>query len=301
MHILLLAGGNSNERDVSLRSGQAVAGALDSLGYTYTLADPAQPDFKLEEHVYNIDVVFPALHGSGGEDGILQAELERLGIPCVGSGSQASKLCWDKMAYKEFLIDHDLPASRGKIVSQQDIHDDLFHKPYVLKPIEGGSSLDTQIARVIDDASTQASLNLLKIYPHMLLEPLITGVEITVGILDMEPLPAIEIIPPEGLEFDYENKYNGATQELCPPRHVGENLQLRAQELALKIHQLVRCEGMSRTDMIIDTDHNLHVLETNTIPGLTEQSLLPKMAATAGYTMPQLVDKLLNLALSQRP
>lgn len=301
MNILLLAGGSSNERDVSLRSGEAVASALDALGYSYVIADPVRHDFMLVDLVRNVDAVFPVLHGSGGEDGILQAELERLRIPCVGSGSQASKLCWDKTAYKKLLIEHGLPASQGKLVTAEDTGDDFFEAPYVLKPVEGGSSLDTQIVRKVDGSTAQTRDELLRKYPQMLLEPLIEGIEITVGILDEEPLPVIEIIPPEGSEFDYENKYNGATQELCPPQHVGDDLQLLAQELALRIHKLAGCEGMSRTDMIIDKAGRLHVLETNTIPGLTGQSLLPKMAAAAGYSMAELVEKLLELAVSRQP
>lgn len=299
MNVLVLAGGTSNERDVSLRSGMAVAAAVRELGYTCTEADPGSDGFNLHDAVAGIDVVFPALHGAGGEDGTLQTELEAIGVPFIGSGSAASKLCFDKWAYKALLNSNRLPASDGKLVSSRDLDDGFFKSPYVLKPNDGGSSLDTQIAREPGEDSLSESRELLSRYPRMLLEPLVPGVEITVGVFIDSPLPVIEIVPPEGKEFDYENKYNGQSQELCPPQSVDEAVQQAAQELALKIHNLTGCRHFSRTDMIVDAEHNLHVLETNTIPGLTSQSLLPKMIQTAGMSMPQFVDKLLTLALSE--
>lgn len=296
MHVLLLAGGTSNERDVSLRSGQSVADALTQQGHTYTLADPGAADFSLTDALKDVVVVFPALHGEGGEDGSLQTELEARGVKFVGSGSQASKLCWDKWAYKQFLRENNLPASAGQLVTANDVAADIFNQPYVLKPVAGGSSLDTQVVRTPDEASKQASRELLERYESMLVEPLIEGTEITVGVLGDEALPVIEIIPPSGKEFDYENKYNGATQELCPPQNVSQEIQEQAQALALRVHQLTGCAHLSRTDIMIDRSGNLHILETNTLPGMTSTSLLPKMAQTAGLSMAELVDKLLLLA-----
>jgi D-alanine-D-alanine ligase len=134
----------------------------------------------------------------------------------------------------------------------------------------------------------------------MLLEQLVEGVEIAVPVLDNHALPVIEIIPPSGGEFDYENKYNGASQELCPPQHVTQSVQHRAQQLAEKIHSLCGCRDYSRTDMIVRPDGSLTVLETNTIPGMTEQSLFPKAAAVAGLSMAELCTQLVELALSRR-
>jgi D-alanine-D-alanine ligase len=135
-------------------------------------------------------------------------------------------------------------------------------------------------------------------HQRLLLEALIAGTEITVGMLGEQPLPVIEIIPPEHGEFDYENKYNGQTQELCPPVHVSPELQQAAQQLAQQVHELCGCRDFSRTDIIIDAEQQLWVLEINTIPGMTDQSLLPKAASVAGITMPQLVDRLVEQALS---
>jgi D-alanine-D-alanine ligase len=134
----------------------------------------------------------------------------------------------------------------------------------------------------------------------MLLEELIEGVELTVGVLGDQALPVIEIIPPSDGEFDYENKYNGKSQELCPPRHVDQNIQKQAQEIAVHIHRSLGLRDMSRTDIIIRrSDNVLFTLETNTIPGMTDQSLLPKAAAVAGYSMPELCDTLVRRALQR--
>ncbi|MBA2279256.1 D-alanine--D-alanine ligase [Candidatus Saccharibacteria bacterium] len=299
MNVLLLSGGKSNEREVSLRSGNSVKEALIAAGHQCKIADPAEPDFDIRNLVNGIKVVFPVLHGAGGEDGVLQRELEDLGIPFVGSGSEASALCFDKWRYKQFLSKNSLPASKGRLISRNDMGIPEFQKPFVLKPFDGGSSLDTLIIRTIDDQSVSQAAELLQKYPQMLLEPLTEGSEITVGIFDNEALPIIEIIPPENGDFDYENKYNGATQELCPPVNVSIELQKQAQNIALKIHELTGCRHMSRTDIMIDSNNILHVLETNTIPGLTDQSLLPKMVREAGYSMPQFVDRLLILATTK--
>jgi D-alanine-D-alanine ligase len=173
----------------------------------------------------------------------------------------------------------------------------LFGKSFVLKPIEGGSTLDALIARTPSPEKLEEAKQLLKKYDKMLLEELIFGIEITVPVLGNKALPVIEIIPPADKEFDYENKYNGASQELCPPQNVSDEIQKRAQELAERIHKLCGCNDMSRTDMIIDESGELFVLETNTIPGLTDQSLFPKAAAEAGHSMSELVDILVKSAL----
>lgn len=297
MRVLLLSGGTSNEREISLRSSRSAAQAIRELGHECIMADPADHGFDLSSYKNSIDVVFPLLHGAGGEDGTIQRQLENLDMPFVGSDSESSALCFDKWAYKQQLLAHNMPASRGIKITSDDLSHTDFSKPFVLKPFDGGSSLDTLIARHPDEAEKNQAIELLKKYPVMLLEPLVEGTEITVGILGQEPLPIVEIQVPDGLEFDYENKYNGRIREFCPPETVSTDIQARAQELALKIHNLCGCRHLSRTDMIIDVNGNLHVLETNTIPGFTDASLFPLMAKQAGYSMPQLVDKLLRFAV----
>jgi D-alanine-D-alanine ligase len=282
-----------------LRSGQTVAGALAALGYDYVSADPSAASFKeLDMQAY--DVVFLALHGKGYEDGTLQRQLEEQDIPFTGSGSAASELCFDKWKYKNFMKDKGIRVTEGQLVSLHRMDEHLFQTPYVLKPCDEGSSLDTHIVRVPSPATFETSKRLLESHSEMLLETLVEGTEITVGILGDEALPVIEIIPPEGREFDYANKYNGLSQELCPPEHVDSALQEEAKRLALRIHQLAGCRDMSRTDMMVDASGTLHVIETNTIPGLTAQSLLPKMVTTQGMSIPAFIDFLLKAALSRR-
>ena len=174
----------------------------------------------------------------------------------------------------------------------------LVKSPFVLKPVSGGSSIDTFIVRDANDVPLEAIMHALQKYGSMLLEQLIVGVELTVGILGDEPLPVIEIIPPTNGEFDYENKYNGKTQELCPPKNVSAAVQKRAQKLALRVHRAAGCRDLSRTDMIYEPNtDSLYVLETNTIPGMTAQSLYPKMSSDKTFS--QLCDTLITFALNR--
>lgn len=298
MNVLLLSGGKSIERDVSLRSGQTIAQSLSELGYEYENFDPVCTDDELVAKAQQFDVVFIALHGKPGEDGTIQALFEQHNIPFQGSGSTASKLCIDKSAFKNFVGPKGILLPEGKLVSSADIDDPIFDRPYVLKPNTEGSSLDTQIVRRPQAAHREQRIELLKKYPTMLAEQLIDGTEITVGVYRDAALPVIEIIPPSEGEFDYENKYNGKTQELLPPLHVSADTQREAQELALRIHHMVGCKDMSRTDFIVKDDL-IYTLETNTIPGMTEQSLLPKMLRAAGFTMPEFVKQSLESAVSR--
>lgn len=295
-NIVVLAGGNSNERDVSLRSGAAVAEALRTMQHHVTIIDP-RDGLTLPK---NTDAVFPALHGLGGEDGTIQAVLETAGVPYVGSGVAASALCFDKWLYRQVLIAAGLPVADGTVATLESIWESpLSKKPFVLKPIQGGSTIDTFIVRNPDSVDKKPLEQALRKYGTMLLEALISGTELTVGVLDDTVLPVVEIIPPSDGEFDYDNKYNGQTREICPPQNVGDTIQKQAQELALKVHQLTACRHLSRTDIMIDSMDKLYILETNTLPGMTDQSLFPKAAQAAGMTFPDLCDKLINLALAK--
>lgn len=294
--VIVLAGGDSSERDVSLRTGKAVATALREGGHTVTTLDPAK---GLTKDGLICDVVFPALHGKGGEDGVLQRELESLGIAYIGSSVEASELCFDKQRYKDFLAQHNIATPRGAMVDEQEFWTSpLIENGYVLKPVDGGSSIDIILRRTDDQHPTKAQVNdLFTRNKRMLLEELVEGTEITVAVFDSTVMPIIEIIPPDNGWFDYENKYNGQTQEICPAVTVDQATQQAAQDLALQIDQLCDCRDMSRTDMIVDADNKLWVLETNTIPGMTDQSLLPVAIRTVGISYPEMVDRLVQAAL----
>jgi D-alanine-D-alanine ligase len=298
--VLVLAGGNSPEREVSARSGASVAAALKRTGYEVTVADPAGGLQNLLPALKSVDVVFPALHGVGGEDGQLQLFLEQQKIKFVGSGSEASELCFDKVVYDQLLIKNGILTPRTELVTFEEYGSTpLAKEPFVLKPNDGGSSIDTIIVRDASNQDEAAIRRAFDQHPRLLLQELISGPEITVAVLGTESLPVIEILPPDDQEFDYENKYNGATREICPPEHVSEEQQSTAQKLAERIHGLCGCRDMSRTDIIIGEGSKLYVLETNTIPGLTDQSLLPKAAAAAGIDMLALCDRLVRSALTR--
>ncbi len=298
MKILVLGGGNSSEREVSVRSAAAVAKALKELGHEVFRLDPAGDQTELKQVIASCDVVFPILHGTGGEDGTIQRLIETIGKPYLGSDSHASHLCFDKTITKQLLTEHGLPTPPSQVVDAASLASSFVTQhPFVLKPIADGSSVDTFIVRALP-GPTQAMTESLNRRGHMLAETLVTGVEITVPILGNTPLPVIEIIPPVGQEFDFTNKYNGATRELCPPQNVSAELQRQAQELALQAHTICGCRHLSRTDMIIAPGGHIEILEINTMPGLTDQSLFPKAAAAAGISWNQLVTRFVELATS---
>jgi D-alanine-D-alanine ligase len=259
MKVLVLSGGVSNEREVSLRSGTSVRDALTDCGHEVYVYDPQQGYDGLAKFLGKVDCVFPILHGRGGEDGAVQLELEKLGFKYLGSDSRVSKLCFDKSSFKEILNKLSILTPKSELVTKLSIGaSPLLRNPYVL----------------------------------------IDGTELTVPVLGATSLPVIEIIPPKNQEFDYENKYNGATQELCPPQHIDTPKQQEAQRLAELIHNQVGARHLSRTDIILDREGKMWVLELNTMPGLTDQSLFPKAAQSSGMSMPQLVQRLVDLVMA---
>ena len=295
MKILVLGGGNSNEREVSLRSAAAVRRGLKELGYEVAQIDPADGHQAVVAAAASADIVFPILHGAGGEDGEIQALLDHCGKPYLGSDVDASEQAFDKVITKELMLGAGLPTAPFSVVTAGSIdHSKLIERPFVLKPVRGGSSIDVAIERHLPD-QLPTFRQLFERHHEMLLEELIEGVELTVAVLDNTALPVIEIVPPSGKEFDYDNKYNGATAELCPPRNVPEAVQMEARRMAEVVHKLVGARHLSRTDMIMRADWTLVLLEINTMPGLTDQSLFPKAAATAGLDWPALMSRFVEL------
>ncbi len=295
---LVLRGGRSGEREVSLRSAEQVGKSLQQAGYDVTYADPADEDFDLETLAARMDIVMPIIHGADGEDGFMQRQLEAMRKPFLGSGSEACELTFDKALYHDLLAEYGVLMADGEVVNYAKFkRSDLRDAPYVLKPINGGSSVDTVILHDLAKEPNEAYFaDLFARHGEMILEQLIEGQELTVGVLGDKALPVILIVPPADEEFDYENKYNGKTQEIVNPLQVPPQVQERAQDLALRLHRLTGCRHLSRTDMIVTAEGTLYVLETNTIPGMTAQSLFPKAAAAAGYDMTALVQYFLEMA-----
>lgn len=305
MKYIVLGGGISPENEVSTRSAAAVQSALEALGHDVTYLDPAvTPVEAIVAAGKEADGIFPILHGAGGEDGALQQVFDREGVAYFGPDYAACANTFNKVDFKRLLEKHHLPTPVWAVVSAASFADEpLTRSPFVLKPIDGGSSIDTFIIRdargdkALVDApfDTEVLLDALNRHGNMLIEELILGDETTVGVLDKEALPVIEIIPPQDKEFDYENKYNGATQELCPPEHISAELQDQLQTLALAVHEATACRHLSRTDILINKNNELFIIDTNTIPGLTSQSLYPKSAQEAGYEWNDLVEKFASM------
>lgn len=297
--VVVLGGGNSPEREVSLRSCASVAQAAKETGYNVLVYDPKDGLGFLDELPKDV-VVLPMLHGAGGEDGILQAELEKRELKFLGAGSKASRLCFDKNLTRKCLLENGLPVPEGIAISRGEYGKHrLAQKPHILKVARGGSSIGTLFVRNPNSVDTTKVDEIFHLDNLAILEELVEGVEITVPILGNQALPVIEIHPPENGEFDYENKYNGQTKELCPAVNVSPKLQRKAQSIAERVHGVTACRHLSRIDIIIRPDESMVILEINTLPGMTSQSLYPKSAGVAGISMPELVTRFVNLVLGE--
>jgi len=333
INVAVLMGGKSSEREVSLSTGRMILEALDPEKYhaftvdtarfgpkalepSPTLSGPSRLDNALAtmEPLESIvkpngrnprpDVVLIALHGKYGEDGTVQGLLDLLEIPYVGSGVLASALAMDKIMTRKVLEREGIPVPKGIAVQHLFDMDSLAKQvereigyPAVVKPNRQGSTIGLSIAK--SAAELPAAVELA--FEHdtdVLIEEFVEGTEITVAVLgndELEALPVVEIVPASGF-YDYYSKYTpGATEEIVPAR-IPERQYKLAQELGLACHKALGCRGMSRTDMIIRGEEVI-VLEINTIPGMTPTSLLPTAAKAAGIEFPQLLDRLIALAL----
>lgn len=301
MRILVLGGGNSPERDVSLRSAQAVADALEAAGFTVDRYDPTD-GFGFLDSVSKDTIIFPILHGAEGEDGVIQAEMEKRGLAFLGTKSKESYDCFDKELTRQRLRSAGLPVADGASINAEQYRSHpIIRIPHVLKVQRGGSSIGTYVVHnpeMIDWSKVDYGFSLDS---QAIIEELVEGVEITVPVLDGRALPVIEIRPPEHGEFDYENKYNGKTAEICPAESIGEDAQKIAQSLAEKVHQTMGCRHLSRTDIIVRPNGEMVILEINTMPGMTNQSLFPLAARVAGMPMPELMRKFVSLVQRDYP
>nr|AIA12445.1 D-ala D-ala ligase C-terminus [uncultured bacterium] len=296
MKVLVVGGGISAERDVSLASAKAVFNAAVAGGHVAEFYDWDGTTQWLKQHGSTFDVVLPILHGEGGEDGTIQKILEASDVPFLGSDSTASELCFDKNRTIDLLAHNGINTPQGEVVTYQDyLKNPLFNAAHVLKPYNGGSSVDTFIYPDPAQKNVQLIEEAFKRHSSMLLEPFIAGTEITVPILQDKLLPVIEIIPPEGGTFDFENKYNGKTRELVPAQNVSAQMQDKATKLGNEIHRLFNCRHLSRIDMIIQ-DEVIYVLEINTMPGMTNHSLFPKAALASGIDFAALVSYLIQIS-----
>lgn len=302
----LLSGGTSPERDVSLASGRQVYDALDKNRYDVCQYDPKTDLARLVTDAPRIDVALVILHGVGGEDGTVQGLLDLLHIPYQCAGPLGSAVAMNKLAAKQLYVQNQIPTPafiwgrRGKAFDTEACIEHLG-LPLVIKPASGGSSIGMSIVRTRDEMAP-AIAAAFACDDTLLAEAYIQGTEITVAVMGnthLETLPVVEIVPAAIHQFfDYSAKYNaGGAQEICPAR-ISEKLTIIARDLAKKSHAALFCKGYSRTDMMVRGD-DIFVLETNTIPGMTPQSLLPLAARAAGMDFSRLIDQLIALALEK--
>ncbi|MBA2849368.1 D-alanine--D-alanine ligase [Thermosulfuriphilus ammonigenes] len=296
--LALLAGGISPEREVSLRGADSVYQAIDKDRYEVRRYDPATDLPHLVAEARELDCALIILHGRGGEDGTIQGMLELLGIPYQGAGVLGSALAMDKALAKEIysLAGLTTPKAR-KLRRGAPLNLDNLAFPVVVKPATQGSSIGLEIVKKREELP-QALKTAFSLDDTLVLEEFIPGRELTCAILDETPLPVIEIIPGEDYPFfNYEAKYlPGATKEICPAP-IPEEIKLKVQEAALRAHRALRLRHVSRSDFIWGEDGEIYILETNTIPGMTETSLLPLAAKVAGLDFPALIEKLISMAL----
>lgn len=295
LHITVMLGGPSAEREVSLRSGEKAAGALRSLGYQVSEVDPVNDNWKLPT---GTDVVFLALHGTYGEDGTVQKILEQMGVPFTGCDSEASRIGFDKSLTKQKCVAAGVPTAKFMLLESANTAWPMgWTPPVVLKPVRQGSSVGLQIVERVSDWG-KALAESFRYDSQVLMEEKIVGRECTVGILDGEPLPIIEVRVKEGI-YDYKTKYTpGTTEHFCPApfdvRTTG-----RIQAAALGAFKAIGGRDFSRVDIIVRPNGEPVVLEVNTLPGMTETSSLPRAAAAAGVSYPQLCEKMVQLAMKR--
>jgi len=290
-----MLGGPSAEREVSLRSGSAVAQALRSLRHEVFELDPRTEDWRLPA---GTEVVFLALHGTYGEDGTVQKRLEELNVPYTGCDPEASRIAFDKFLTKQRCVAAGVPTAKFVMVDSPSASWPRgWNPPVVVKPVRQGSSVGLQFVDRVADWSA-ALTEAMRFDSQVLVEERIIGRETTVGILAGKPLPVVEVRPKTGV-YDYQNKYTaGCTEYLCPAPF-DEATTRRLQAAALGAFEAIGGRDYSRVDVMVRPDLEPVVLEVNTLPGMTETSLLPKAAAAAGLGYAELCQRMVELALTR--
>lgn len=293
MKVAVIYGGSSAERDVSIKTGEAVLKACLENNFNASAVMIDNQSDKVFDDLKKFDIVFNALHGTFGEDGSIQSILEDNDILFTGSGSSSSKTCMDKIRCKKILRSNNyLTPDWLKLDSNNEVPKSFL--PCIVKPNAQGSTFGLSLVEKMSDLD-EAISNSLKFDKDVLLEKYVAGREITVGILDGKALPIIEILPDHEL-YDYKCKYTpGMTKYTCPA-NLSVDLKNKIMSDSLKIFELLGCEGYGRVDYIID-NNNYYFLEINTLPGMTNTSLLPIAAKTAKISFTNLVKKIIELGI----
>ncbi|MGI9415330.1 MAG: D-alanine--D-alanine ligase [Hyphomicrobiales bacterium] len=301
VHVAVLMGGWSAEREVSLDSGEGCAGALERAGYRVTRVD-VKPDIAQVLSDLKPDVAFNALHGRWGEDGCVQGVLEILQIPYTHSGVLASSLAMHKEKAKEMYRSVGIPTAQAITADRMDAgREHLMTPPYVVKPVAEGSSVGVLIVEADQEHPPQELFR--EDWPYgdeVMIERFIPGRELTCAVMGDQALDIIDVIAATKF-YDYEAKYAPGGSEHILPAVLSEDIYARIQAYSLSAHQVLGCRGVSRSDYRFDEGSGeLIILETNTQPGMTGTSLVPEMAAHAGYSYEQLVDWMVKDASCDR-
>jgi D-alanine-D-alanine ligase len=291
----VMMGGLSREREISLRTGKAILRALTEKGYQALAIDVSQ-DIAEALIKEKIDIAFIALHGRFGEDGTIQGMLELMRIPYTGSGVLASALALHKIMAKKFFLCENIPTPTYEVFLRNEIEKNppqtaSLPLPLVVKPAREGSTIGVSVVRRGEEL-VPALKEAGKYDEEILVEEFMEGKEITVGILEDIPLPIIEIAPKSGF-YDYHSKYTKGETEYIIPARIPREKYLYAQEVSLKAFQALGCSGCARVDLMTDEDGNPFVIDVNTMPGMTETSLIPKAAGYAGISFEDLVERIL--------
>ncbi len=304
LHIVVLMGGWSAEREVSLMSGKGIVEALESLGHRVTAIDMDR-DVAAKLAAAKPDVVFNALHGTPGEDGSVQGMLDLMGLKYTHSGLVTSVIAIDKVLTKNALVPHGIPMPGGRIVKSAEVFEgDPLQRPYVLKPVNEGSSVG--VAIVTDDGNYGNPIGRdvagpWQDFEELLAEPYVRGRELTTAILGGKALGVTELKPKSGW-YDYDAKYTDGMTEHVFPAQIPDHIAEACKRIALEAHKLLGCRGASRSDFRWDDERGedgLFLLEVNTQPGMTPLSLVPEQARHVGISYPELVQMIVDEALAE--
>lgn len=306
LHIAVLLGGWSAERAVSLMSGAGVADALEGLGHRVTRIDMDR-DVALRLAEVKPDLVFNALHGTPGEDGSVQGMLDLMGLRYTHSGLATSVIAIDKLLTKQTLVPHGVPMPGGRVVRSTDLYEaDPLPRPYVLKPVNEGSSVGVAIVTADGNHGNPIARDAAgpwQEFDELLAEPFIRGRELTTAVLGNRALGVTELRPKSGF-YDYDSKYTDGMTEHVFPAPIPDEIADACKSVALEAHRLLGCKGASRSDFRWDDDRGvdgLFLLEINTQPGMTPLSLVPEQAHHTGMSYPALVQAIVDEAMAAQP